>query len=99
MIVKPNDPGERGRLSCAEVDRALSSMLDDCISKAEYASKPAHWSTKKRGRITIHKEAIEADLAWPAVEALLRKDLRVHTGPMQRLVVEGRAAPLGPGPY
>jgi hypothetical protein len=87
MIVKPNDPNVRGRLSCEEVDRALSEILRNCKENEEYASKAAPWSRSQMERTPTVQNAVEADLAKPAVEALLRKDLRIYTGPTQRIYV------------
>lgn len=82
LIVKPNDPNVRGRLTCEEVDRKLSEMLHQCTIDDEYASKPAPWPRK---RSPIVQNAVEADLPRNAVDALLRKDLRLYTGPTQRV--------------
>jgi len=84
MVVKSNDPNVRDRLSCEEVDRKMTEMLRNCEENKDYASKPAPWSRSPTERFPASQKAVEADIAKPAVEALLRKDLRVHNGPTQK---------------
>jgi hypothetical protein len=87
MIIKSNNPDVRDRFSCEEVDRKLLRMFRRCKEDVDYASKPAPWPKSPRECDPTLQTAIEADLPKPDVEALLRKDLRVHDGPTQRKFV------------
>ena len=95
MIITPNDPNVRGRISCEQVDQSLSKMLRNCVEDADYASKPAPWSRSRMERITTIQSAVEADTREPGVEALLRRDLRIYNGPTDRIFVSTyRRGPL-----
>ena len=94
MIVKPNDANIRGRLNCEEVDRKLLEMLRNCKADEDYASKPAPRSKSGMEHNPTPQKAFEADVANPAVKALLRKELRIHSGETQRIFVP--AAPKRP---
>jgi hypothetical protein len=72
-------------------------MLRNCEDDADYAAKPAPWSRSPTERFQNSQKAVEADLTKPAVEALLRKDLRIYSGPTQKRL--GPPSPTVPIDY
>lgn len=83
MIVKPNDPNLRGRISCSEIERNLREMLEECEEHPESMLRQA---PRQREYEPILPEAVEADILESAVVELSMKDLRVHNGVTHRRV-------------
>jgi len=78
LIVKPNNPKEKGRISSEQVHVKLATMLKKCEDR-DYICKPAPWSNYSQAS----NEVVELDIADLAAEMLQRKSFRQYEGPTQ----------------
>lgn len=82
LIVKSNNPEEKGRITSEEVHVKLTGMLKKC-EDPDYACKPAPWS--KIPYSWTSDEVVEVDITDPAAEVLHWKKFRPYEGPIQEI--------------
>lgn len=58
-------------------------MLNSCTTLTDYASSPAPWSNISKDSIPA-LEAVEAEVAQPIFEELMKMPLRTHDGITQK---------------
>jgi len=83
LIVKSNNPKEKGRITSEEVHVKLTGMLKKC-EDSDYACKPAPWS-KVPSTSWTSDEVVEVDITDPVAEVLHWKKFQSYEGPIQEI--------------
>jgi len=78
LIIKPNNPKERGRITCEEVHVKLAGFLKK-FNDPDYVFKPAPWSNRSQ----TSDEVVQIDITDSTAELLHRKRFRYYEGPLQ----------------
>jgi hypothetical protein len=78
LIVKPNNPEEKGRISSEQVHKKLAAMLEKAEDSG-YLCNPAPWCSFAQ----LDDEVVEMDITDSMATIMERKALREYGGPIQ----------------
>jgi len=78
LLVKPNNPQEKGRMSSDQIHVKLANMLNKCENE-DYVSRPAAWCS----RFQTIDEVVEMDITDTDAEVLRSKRLPHYGGLVQ----------------
>jgi hypothetical protein len=82
LIVKSNNPEERGRITSDQVNAKLTAMVkqsEDPKEGPDYVCKPAPWCSLSQNS----EDVVEIDISDSAAEPLNYKRFRQYNGPIQ----------------